>query len=236
VSAGSSWDAAQASCAGNGGHLASVADAGENDFVRSLAAGTFWLGLRDYATISMSVDADDCETTVLLSGNGGRYTGGTYEYDDFDPCGLSTGAEDIFGMTVTVPNVYVFATALSNYDTVLGLYTRINNTSGYTSCIGSQLECNDDVGTASTSLIVRYLTAGDYTILMDSYSGDYGDYVLDVRRFDFVDGATHAWANWGTAEPNNAGSGEDCTEVNPTTGQWNDNACSVSHAFVCESP
>ena len=184
----------------------------------------------------MSVNADDCIDNVWLSGNGGRYTGNTDEYDDFAPCGYSSGPDDIFGMTVTTPSVYVFASAQSNYDTILGVYTRINNTSGHTSCIGSSIECDDDDGPGATSLIVRYLGAGDYTIIMDGFFGSSGNYVLDVRRFDFVDGTAHTWTNWAANEPNNSGNAEDCAEVTPSTGRWNDNACSVSHPFVCESP
>jgi hypothetical protein len=236
VASPSTWDAAQATCAATGGHLASVANSSENSFVRSLAASTFWIGLRDHSTIHQSVSADDCTDNVWLSGNGGTYVGSNNDWNDINPCGISSSADDIFGINITVPGMYVFATANSNFDTVLGLYTRINNTSGYTTCLGSSIVCDDDSGPGTRSLIVRYLNAGSYTVIMDGYSGSSGSYQLDVRRFDFVDGTQHGWANWASEEPNNAGSAEDCVEVNVSTGAWNDNQCGTSRPFVCERP
>ncbi|OWF40663.1 Perlucin-like protein [Mizuhopecten yessoensis] len=40
------------------------------------------------------------------------------------------------------------------------------------------------------------------------------------------------YTNWSTDEPNQAGN-EDCTEMNPGTGTWNDIPCSESQRFVC---
>lgn len=85
-------------------------------------------------------------------------------------------------------------------------------------------------------MIVRHLAAGDYTVIMDGYVGSSGSYVLDVRRFDFVDGTAHGWANWASEEPNNSGGSEDCTEVDVLSGTWNDRNCVTSHPFVCERP
>ncbi|MFW5740579.1 MAG: C-type lectin domain-containing protein [Myxococcota bacterium] len=234
VSSGSTWDDAQSTCAAQGGHLASVADAAENSFVQGLASATFWLGLRDYATASQSVLADDCTDDVWLSGDGGTYHGSTTAYDDLDPCGISSDADEIFGLSVSVPGVYVLATANTSFDTVLGLYHRNNDVSGYTSCVGSSIECDDDDGPGTRSLLVRYLSAGDYTVVVDGYSGSYGDFQLDLRRFDFVDGTTHGWANWAADEPNNSGSSEYCTEVDVSAGTWNDVSCGASRPFVCE--
>jgi Lectin C-type domain len=236
VSNASSWDAAQATCLSSGGHLASVADASENSFVRGLSSSTFWIGLRDYATINQSVSADDCTDNAWLSGNGGTYLGDTDEWDDFSPCGMSSDADDIFGLSVTVPGMYVLSTANSSFDTMLGLYSRINNTSDYTTCIGSSIECDDDDGPGVRSLIVRNLSVGDYTVIMDGYSGSWGSYQLDVRRFDFVDASAHAWANWAAEQPDNAGSAEDCTEVDWSSGTWNDLSCGTARPFVCERP
>lgn len=233
VSNPSSWDAAQGTCAASGGSLVSIADSAENAFVRTLASSTFWIGLRDWATVNTSVSADDCTYDVWLSADGGSYTGSANIYDDIDPCGISSAEDDIFGLAVTQPGIYVFSTSNSSYDTVLGLYGRIADTSGYVSCIGSSIECSDDEGPGSRSLIIQYLGAGDYTVVMDGYSGAWGNYVLDVRRFEFIDGASHGWENWASEQPDNAGSSEDCTEL-MTSGLWNDNNCAVAQGFVCE--
>ena len=236
VSAAATWDAAQATCASSGGHLATVANASENSFVRGLGTGSIWLGLRDYSTVQQSIgSADDCTDNVWLSGNGGTYLGSTDEYDDLDPCGLYSDADDIFGLTVTVPGIYVFSTANTGWDTILGLYNRVNSTTSYLSCVGTSIECDDDDGPGTRSLIIRYLNAGSYTLIMDGYSGYYGSYQLDVRRFDMVDGTVHGFANWATDEPNNSGSSEDCVEVN-AAGGWNDLGCSATRPYVCERP
>ncbi|MFH1467356.1 MAG: MopE-related protein [Pseudomonadota bacterium] len=55
---------------------------------------------------------------------------------------------------------------------------------------------------------------------------------------DFVwsDGLGGTWTNWGSGEPNDSG-GEDCAYFVPTTGAWNDIACTSvesTRAYTCE--
>ncbi|OWF53230.1 Perlucin [Mizuhopecten yessoensis] len=40
--------------------------------------------------------------------------------------------------------------------------------------------------------------------------------------------------NWNTGEPNDLGGQEDCLEIIPPTGLWNDILCSVQQGFICE--
>jgi hypothetical protein len=47
-------------------------------------------------------------------------------------------------------------------------------------------------------------------------------------------GSTAAFRNWGSGEPNDS-SGEDCAEVNASSGLWNDKECDDYRTFVCES-
>ncbi|XP_062070075.1 mannose-binding protein C [Lepus europaeus] len=51
----------------------------------------------------------------------------------------------------------------------------------------------------------------------------------------FVDlkGRALSYQNWNEHEPNDAGSGEDCTVIKPD-GKWNDVSCSSSYFAVCE--
>lgn len=58
---------------------------------------------------------------------------------------------------------------------------------------------------------------------------------LDVEgQFEWVSGGPVSDTNWRANEPNNAGYGEDCVEVEPVTGLWDDEDCTVPQAFVCE--
>ena len=42
--------------------------------------------------------------------------------------------------------------------------------------------------------------------------------------------------NWCSHEPNNYANGEDCVELKPTIGCWNDIPCQLKAQFVCEIP
>ena len=53
--------------------------------------------------------------------------------------------------------------------------------------------------------------------------------------FVWIDGSDLEWANWGSGEPNDYGSGEDCAHVT-TDGIWNDNVCSSQFAYACQVP
>ena len=56
-----------------------------------------------------------------------------------------------------------------------------------------------------------------------------GNFVYDSS------GATIVYENWNPGEPNNAGSGEDCTELAINGGKWNDQSCDQQHPLVCEN-
>lgn len=53
-------------------------------------------------------------------------------------------------------------------------------------------------------------------------------------RWAGVDGVAAAWTNWERSEPNDFGSGEDCAQLLPWNGRWNDASCDLSAPFVCE--
>ena len=48
-------------------------------------------------------------------------------------------------------------------------------------------------------------------------------------------GQTITYTNWDTNEPNNAANREHCGQLYVASGKWNDNECSKTFAFVCES-
>ena len=43
-----------------------------------------------------------------------------------------------------------------------------------------------------------------------------------------------AFSGWGSGNPNNQGGNENCMEMNPTFGGWNDLHCNNVKRFVCE--
>lgn len=55
--------------------------------------------------------------------------------------------------------------------------------------------------------------------------------------FGWTSGAALGYTNWHASEPNNAGSNEDCGQLNrfyPETG-WNDEPCAMHLRYICES-
>merc|ERR1712228_1065301 len=57
------------------------------------------------------------------------------------------------------------------------------------------------------------------------------------RPFEtWIDGEFVDYENWAPGEPNNAGGGEDCTEIMSETQKWNDLRCNTKRAFICEIP
>jgi hypothetical protein len=241
VAAAATFDAAEATCVAAGGHLASIADSAENSFVLGVAAADSWIGLKDYATVKQSTSPDYCSSGVWINSAGGTYGGSTtYAYDDYATCSSSSGYDVIFSLDIQAAGVWVFSTSNSSFDTVLGLYSRAGG-SGRTGCVGSLLACDDDSGEDYASLIVRNMAIGQYVIIVDGYDYDaYGSYVLDVRRFQWIDGTPHAWANWkndgSDDEPNNAGGNEYCGVMYKSSGYWNDAECGGSRGYVCERP
>ena len=54
------------------------------------------------------------------------------------------------------------------------------------------------------------------------------------HSYEWVDGSMVDFRNWGDGEPNNANSGENCTElVVASNGIWNDESCHVNRTYVC---
>lgn len=52
--------------------------------------------------------------------------------------------------------------------------------------------------------------------------------------FRTVSGEPLVWENWERFEPNDAGAGEDCVQLYPWNGRWNDAGCTLQASFVCE--
>ena len=42
------------------------------------------------------------------------------------------------------------------------------------------------------------------------------------------------YTNWSPGQPDNIQNDENCAEIWPTNGQWNDGQCHVPHHYICE--
>eukprot|EP00058_Branchiostoma_floridae_P010640 XP_002596128.1 hypothetical protein BRAFLDRAFT_66146 [Branchiostoma floridae] len=52
--------------------------------------------------------------------------------------------------------------------------------------------------------------------------------------WEWSDGQPFTYLNWGGGEPNNAGSGEDCTEMLVSNALWNDMPCDALRGYMCK--
>jgi cysteine-rich repeat protein len=53
--------------------------------------------------------------------------------------------------------------------------------------------------------------------------------------FEWDDGSALSYTNWGGGEPNDAGANEDCGQLSPSSGAWNDGVCEDSQPYVCST-
>lgn len=89
-------------------------------------------------------------------------------------CGGDAAPEIAFAWTATQAGAYTIHTTGSDFDTVL--YVRDG------SCVGAELDCDDDGGPATQSSVTVNLAAGqDIVIFVDGYSSNSGSVVLTIE-------------------------------------------------------
>ena len=115
----------------------------------------------------------------------GEVTGGLRSYtgstgnasNDFTKrCGSNDndGSHDrLIRFTVATTAEIRIDTGGSSYDTFIYLYSGTNPTSGF-------VECDDDDGPGTTSRIIRTLSPGTYTLRIDGYDEDSGNFALEI--------------------------------------------------------
>jgi hypothetical protein len=94
--------------------------------------------------------------------------------DDFmTSCGQGTGSDLVLDYMAPSAGWYQFDTVGSDFDTALALFQ---------SCNGSELACNDDTGGATTSRVVRELSAQERLIaVIDGKFGQAGQAVFNAE-------------------------------------------------------
>lgn len=127
---------------------------------------------------NLNVELDACPDFELVGALPIQVTGNTAsEVDSSSPaCGFSNAPDVSYTYTAPVAGTYIFDTEGSSFDTVLDVLE------GFT-CEGTSLGCDDDdpdlIGNASRVAVT--LTAGqEVTVLVDGFSANSGDYVLNV--------------------------------------------------------
>lgn len=115
-----------------------------------------------------------CQDADLGSALGNNVAAGTTVGEDNDldaTCGFGDPADRVFRWVAPAAGQYTFNTNGSMYDTVLALY----------SDCATQLQCDDDSGTDTQSLLSRNLAAGQVVlIVVDGFNTQTGNYILNI--------------------------------------------------------
>ncbi len=108
---------------------------------------------------------------AAVTGSDQTFTGSTagMANDVNSGCGSSTAPDAFFRFTLPSTTTVTFDTEGSGYDTLLGLY---NNSMAL-------ITCDDDSGSGTLSRISTTLAAGTYYIVVEGYSSNSGNYVLN---------------------------------------------------------
>lgn len=178
-------------CAMPATEVACVAGTPARITARGLAAGDYYLVVEGTSLGAYTVDLtlapptmitdvtgnDTCANAFAIPATGGLFRGNTTALtDDFRPtdCGSETNAspDAVYCFTLTARSRIVATTNGSAFDTVVYVLG--------STCTG-ELECDDDGGDGTQSLLDTTLDAGTYTLVVDGYSTNAnGAYLLDV--------------------------------------------------------
>ncbi|MEM6290673.1 MAG: hypothetical protein AAGA54_05385 [Myxococcota bacterium] len=127
---------------------------------------------------SLSVDgqtADSCEVTPLAGNVPVSTTGTTSGVSQHEgSCGGGSAPESAFSWVAPQAGTYTIGTAGSDFDTVLHVRDG--------SCIGPELDCDDDGGPSTQSSLTVSLAANqEIVIFVDGYNTNVGDFVLTIE-------------------------------------------------------
>ena len=62
-----------------------------------------------------------------------------------------------------------------------------------------------------------------------------GPFNISASGWFWSDNNPTGYTNWAPDEPNNDNEDEECVEMIPETGGWNDNNCVATRPFVCKT-
>jgi len=177
VRSGTCADGAEVECDDDGG-------SGNDSLIeRMLTAGDYFIivdGFRSSASgdFTLTVTVDEITPATPVTGNdlcagavdvsaGGCFSGDTTSMrDDYQGavCGSTGGKDVVFVLTLAATRTVHLDTNNSSGITDTLLYIREG------SCMGTEVECDDDDGEGAWSLIERSLNAGTYYVFVDGYS------------------------------------------------------------------
>lgn len=94
-------------------------------------------------------------------------------------CGSEGSPERFLAWKAPVSDYFIFDTAGSAFDTVLGLFDE---------CEGTELECNNNVGEGTSSeIVIKLAKDRELLIAADGFAGDQGEGVVNVERVSCPD-------------------------------------------------
>lgn len=103
----------------------------------------------------------------------------TSENERDQSCGTADSNDLLLGWRAPVTDYYVFSTAGSDFDTVLGLYN---------GCEGEEFACSNNVEGESTSeIVVKLQQDAEVVVAVDGFAADTGNVALAVERVSCPD-------------------------------------------------
>ncbi len=169
------------------------------------------------------IDGDGCDSSCRVTGCGsGAVTAGE-DCDDgnlLNGDGCESNCQLICGVGSGASGAY-----LSGGHCYLPFSTAADANTAEANCaaLGGHLASIQDA--TENALVLKALQRSGLIGLTDA---------LVEGSFGWTTGEQLTYTNWEAGEPNNAGVGEDCAEINFPGGRWNDVPCTFALPYVCE--
>ncbi|XP_041458722.1 macrophage mannose receptor 1-like isoform X2 [Lytechinus variegatus] len=260
-----SWMNANEYCMQSGGYLVSIHNQEENDFLNSymLRFGIVegfdhpWIGLREYTTEGVFTwsDRTAVDFTSWADGEPNDYNGEEQCAEFYYPAGSWNDAncakETVFvcrkpfgsigpvTYPPTNPPIGNCQPGWIRFDNRCYKMYGIDDPNQRMSWFEARDTCkaipNTNLVTIHSHELQAFLTSKLIGTNIAMWIG-LSDSIISGRFF-WTDGSSVDYTYWNSGEPNNYGSGEDCTEmiaIETWAGKWNDLTCDANLGFICQ--
>eukprot|EP00057_Strongylocentrotus_purpuratus_P027654 XP_011682128.1 PREDICTED: macrophage mannose receptor 1 isoform X1 [Strongylocentrotus purpuratus] len=259
-----SWMNANEYCMQSGGYLASIHSQEENDFLKNYMVRFgevedrkySWIGLREYTTegVFSWSDGSAVDYTSWTSGepndyNGEEqcaeyYSGGTWNdancaKETVFVCRKPYGNIGPVTHPPTLSPIGNCQTGWLRFDNrcykIYGLDDAAQRMSWFDARDTCKNIANTNLVTVHSHELQAYLTSKLVKTEIAMWIG-LSDSIVS-GKFYWTDGSSVDYTYWNPGEPNNFGSGEDCTQITAIdthAGKWNDISCDAVLGFICQ--